>query len=760
MLHCKKMEPGKVLRDNEGNTRPCPNSCETTTRTIESTLSDDQRGRDRTGHVPEAEGHSRPYGDHQNSLGGSESSSSAKENSLGLETGQSLECASIPARQIDQSESIVSEDSSISYGTSKSAAFALQLDLNHSEGEWSTVKCAGCGKNFEQPFVIAQKANRIVLSLCDDCQNITSAMFLCNRCGQECDSLALLRAHKQTHLLPNQRTFVCQMCGVGFSQEAELDDHMCDLASSETTNLIVKDKAGCVESTVGQKSLRKKPKEQKVRVEAIVKTLTRRSQATRTSKTQARIPSTCKSQTSKQICPDDRILINTRAKSNKQAVNKTAKVSPPIRQTRLSAIKFVKPPANRAPVRKKVLKPPKVFQCLECSEFFTDGKEFRKHKVTHKKKETFHCPTCQKEFKSKGNLKRHEGAHSGQQTNICDICNKKFQSAQNLLTHKRTVHTDEKPFSCDICKKAFKQLGNMKTHRRTHTGEKPFLCKECGRPFAQMGNLQAHMVIHAASKPHVCEICGKSFSYLRSLQNHRRGTHTGERPFACNICGKTFSNPSVLRDHKRTHSDKRGYLCDKCGKGFKSYKNLKQHEKFHLEVRPYSCQECGKGFVWFKSFQLHKRTHTGEKPYSCEQCDKQFSNINSLKNHRQKHLTGSAIPATKKRPNATAAPQPAELLPQAPPPPPAPPAPYTLPSQSSQSMLIPHPSLHQGQTRDQMHNSMHTHSQPQVPSSSSPSATTPMHPSLPPHSQAYGHVVFPHTFPSFVTNAGGDFTIL
>lgn len=615
-----------------------------------------------------------------------------------------------------------------------------------------TVKCAGCGKVFSQPWALPQRANRVVLSLCDDCENITSAMFICISCGQECSSLASLRAHKQTHLVPEQRIFVCEMCGVGFQKQISLEVHTCAGLVNVISKSDGKD-ATLQEAEVPQKQARSRRKPrvtQKVRVEAIVKTLSKRNQQTARNVPASNNVSPKKAQSAKRSTSARK----PQARGRKKTIRKTPSAVLPTKATPSLKKKLVvnfSPPSSRPRTQRKILKIPKMFECKECSEFFTESKELRKHKAIHKKtKENFHCETCKKEFKSKGNLSRHELTHSEKPTTICEICDKTFQSIHTLLTHKKTVHNEVKPFVCDICHKDFKQLGNMKTHRRTHTGEKPFVCQECGRAFAQMGNLQAHMVIHAASKPHVCEMCGKAFSYLRSLQNHVRGTHTGERPFACPVCGKTFSNPSVLRDHKRTHSDKRGYLCDKCGKGFKSYKNLKQHEKFHLDVRPYSCQVCGKGFVWFKSFQLHKRTHTGEKPYSCDQCDKAFSNINSLKNHKQKHLSGYAAPPPKSR--STAKTHPPSI--SAPPP--------SLPPLQSQTMIIPHPhphqSLHQGHTRDHMVNSIHHHAE--VPSSSSSSTPPIHHPTISSHSQAYSHVVFPQAFPSFVTNPSGDFTIL
>ncbi|XP_041456994.1 zinc finger protein 678-like [Lytechinus variegatus] len=647
---------------------------------------------------------------------------------------------------IGQNSSVISE--TLIDAALTSERLPSQPEQNLQKDKNTTVKCAGCGKVFGQPCALPMRANRVMLSLCDDCENITSAMFICISCGQECSSLAALRAHKQTHVVPEQRIFVCEMCGVGFQRQNTLEEHKCAVLASQPGNKSDEKATSLQELQVSlSKGRSRKPRvTKKVRVEAIVSTLSKMSQ-----QTEKKVPVVSHDISQKKTQPVKQVQSKRKqqARGRKKTIRKTPLPVPPTKATPTLKKKLLvdfQPPSTRRPrTERKVLTIPKVFECEQCSEFFTERKELKKHKAMHKK-ETFQCETCKKEFKSKPSLKRHELTHSDRPTTVCDICDKTFQSIHTLLTHKKTVHVDEKPYVCDICHKDFKQLGNMKTHRRTHTGEKPFVCTECGRPFAQMGNLQAHMVIHAASKPHVCEICGKSFSYIRSLQNHMRGTHTGERPFACEICEKTFSNQSVLRDHRRTHSDKRGYLCDKCGKGFKSYKNLKQHEKFHLDVRPYSCQVCGKGFVWFKSFQLHKRTHTGEKPYSCDQCDKVFSNIGSLKCHKRKHIYDGSAPPRKGRPTSKTHPSNIKGSP--------PPSP---PSAPSQMMVIPHPSLHPipTNTRDHMISSIQHHGD-----GSSTPTTTPIHHALPTHSQAYNHAVYPQALCSFVTNSTGDFTIL
>ena len=82
----------------------------------------------------------------------------------------------------------------------KAMASDRVLEGDDGQNKTPNVKCAGCGKVLEHLVSAPKRANRLILSLCADCENITTAMFVCLNCGQECSSVAALRAHKQTHV--------------------------------------------------------------------------------------------------------------------------------------------------------------------------------------------------------------------------------------------------------------------------------------------------------------------------------------------------------------------------------------------------------------------------------------------------------------------------------------------------------------------------------------------------------------------------------
>ncbi|KAK7869679.1 hypothetical protein R5R35_010037 [Gryllus longicercus] len=57
-------------------------------------------------------------------------------------------------------------------------------------------------------------------------------------------------------------------------------------------------------------------------------------------------------------------------------------------------------------------------------------------------------------------------------------------------------------------------------------------------------------------KLHFCPECHKAFRKPSILANHRR-THTGEKPYQCQECGRMFNQSSNFRRHQRTHMEQR-----------------------------------------------------------------------------------------------------------------------------------------------------------------------------------------------------------
>ena len=172
-----------------------------------------------------------------------------------------------------------------------------------------------------------------------------------------------------------------------------------------------------------------------------------------------------------------------------------------------------------------------------------------------------------------------------------------------LQRHKRTVHTDLKPFNCDNCDKSFGDSGNLKRHERiTHLMIR-YPCPDCQRECLDKGDLSRHRREKHGETPLLCKHCGLDYRTFYGLTQHINTKHA-EVPtiYPCDLCDKKDILTSQQRSqhkvlvHGMKYKTDSQFQCNICKNVFLSKPERSKHmEDIHkMKNTQFSCVKCGK----------------------------------------------------------------------------------------------------------------------------------------------------------------------
>ncbi|XP_077382627.1 uncharacterized protein LOC144022059 [Festucalex cinctus] len=189
--------------------------------------------------------------------------------------------------------------------------------------------------------------------------------------------------------------------------------------------------------------------------------------------------------------------------------------------------------------------------CEKCGRHFTQAKSLKRHqkKACYR---VFKCTDCAETFGNKNSLLKHSFSHLGLLPYTCVSCRCHFRLAKLYRQHK----CEPWRIHCVACLREFSNQGDFLRHKkdtgcwgsRDVKGDE-IRCLECGLSFSTSEELKKHAGAH--QRVLKCAECGKGFRSALLLMSHMGG-HAGNSPCLCQSCGLGFPHQQNYDSHLKT----------------------------------------------------------------------------------------------------------------------------------------------------------------------------------------------------------------
>lgn len=249
------------------------------------------------------------------------------------------------------------------------------------------------------------------------------------------------------------------------------------------------------------------------------------------------------------------------------------------------------------------------YKCEICSrDGITKFESYCSHLKTHVN--DFNCEKCGRRFGKKATLSQHlKTCGVDERPFVCPTCGKAFKTDLGVNQHIKITHMHSNDvIKCEYCGKTYKTKQSYEKHYNAEHEGFRISCDLCGNKFKCKAHLMSHKkTVHSDEKPFPCTFCSYATKTSQSLHSHMQRLHNKPKHHQCAECDKKFCTPNELKKHENSHTSVPSFHCDQCGKGFKSGLALKEHGYSHTGEYPHKCQFCERQYRSSANYYTHRK---------------------------------------------------------------------------------------------------------------------------------------------------------
>ncbi|XP_033836509.1 zinc finger protein 443 [Periophthalmus magnuspinnatus] len=308
-----------------------------------------------------------------------------------------------------------------------------------------------------------------------------------------------------------------------------------------------------------------------------------------------------------------------------------------------------------------------LYHCELCGRTFNSLQFLHRHQQYRILDGGYRCTLCCRFFKGRLEFKKHMQNHTYEGFHCCGYCGKRFLKTDSLKAHINHNHSSTKLFD---------ELENSPDLKL----ERSYTCKKCKLSFFWLTDFQIHSFYlckgrevsatfenEVASRVSLKTCNGTSTHAKNGAKKLINASCENDSTYTCGLCGERFPELTALKEHHRTHESKQKIENStrkaKSGKRLLTKGNCRIRKK-HLSFTIHPCKLCSCVFHHSNSLTQHMRHHKGtvhisksdnqalgpdnnndstenqraaHGNYKCHKCEKKFGLLCVFKTHLRYH---------------------------------------------------------------------------------------------------------------------------